>query len=657
MFGLGSSTQLGIGIAVRLHDQFSAQAIRINNTLTQMRKNSTSALNTAVNSYRNQAATIAAGAGLIGMGMYRMAEGGAEYQHIINKVAIVGGKDLNKSRADLTKFANTLSQTFTTTPEQIANAMYENVKSGVTGGLEEITRYQAAVATATGEALEGSEGVAEKLLGIMNAMGMSYKEFPRIANATTAVANATISNVTDIGEAMQYAANTAHLAGLSLEQTLTLVGKLSMAKVTGSAAGTAIGNMIDMLQQAVGPMAAPKKTKALRYMGINPQAIRALMNEGRAMEALEAVDAAARKLPRNDQNAMLKELFNRRGGRGIINAFMAGNKTMQDIRTSAEKGIVGDIAPTQARAMANDLYGEMHLLTNSFHTFRASFVEAVGPTFRVVLAGLAKGLGLVSAFLNTPIGKVMAGLVAVVIPVIAIMFGFRAALLTATIALRGFGALSAVGGFGGLMSGGLGAAGMAGMGALGGLIRKNSLGRYAVAAGQTVTMGGKLYTGGQLLPRAGLAAMGIGGAARGAGLVSKAAGFFGAAGPWITRGLGFMGRMLPIVGAVWTVVDILNIMKDMQAGDEAKTKALDPFTSEYYRNIDLMYMNKTMNKDWYNKAKMSKKEEDRLHMNQNFQVNIDGVSQVAQTMNAVVAMDAMKDLNNKFDFEMPEINP
>src|SRR5690606_34860077 len=111
-------------------------------------------------------------------------------------------------------------KTFTRTPMEIASAMFENIKQGVRGGLEEITKYQIATAVATDEAIGGPNGVAANLLNIMNAFDLPQSKFKDVANAITAVSNATQANVYDLGEAMQYGAFTSKQFGLSMELTL-----------------------------------------------------------------------------------------------------------------------------------------------------------------------------------------------------------------------------------------------------------------------------------------------------------------------------------------------------------------------------------------------------------------------------------------------------
>jgi TP901 family phage tail tape measure protein len=665
MFGLGSQSQLGIGIALSLHDNFSAQAAKINQQLIQMRKQSTSALGAAVTDYRNRAAGIAAASAALTYGMYNMAEQGAKFQHTINQVAIVGGKDLGRTRAQLTAFANQLSQTFARDPQEIAETLFENVKAGVTKGLTEITKYQLAVAASTDEALSGPGGVGEKLLGTMNAFGLKMgdvyeaggqkmSQFARVANGVTAAANATMASVNNIGEAMQYFGASASQSNISLEQALTLIGKLSQSKIQGSSAGTALMNMTQQLMNTVGPLASKKKLTAIRMLGIDPNHLRGMIDHGHMYDALELVDAQSRKLGIAERGSILNRIFNNRGGRGIANAFLGGDKSLSSIRSEIEKGIVGDVAIKQSKAMTNDLYSDMNKLHAAFTTLKADVARALGPSLRTVLGWLGGVTRVLGAILKTPVGSVLANLALVATSVVGVMFAFRAALLTTTIALRGFAGASSVGGFGSLFRGSLGMIGNAGMGGLGGQISKNASGRWMVNAGQTITHGGKIYKGGQLLPSSFLTGIGLAGSGGAAGVGSKLAGYLGKAAPFLGRAMGFMGELLPVVGWVIAGVTVTQAIYDLFKKSEAKKdKApLDPVFQAYYRNLDNQVLGTFMSKDWYNKSQQARA--DQLHLNQNLILNVDGVGAMNQNLQKSVALTQFNQVASQFNVELPE---
>ena len=66
MLSLGSNAQLGIGIALKLHDQFSPGARAANQTLKELQKNSLNAIASQARAYRDGALGVAAGAAAAG---------------------------------------------------------------------------------------------------------------------------------------------------------------------------------------------------------------------------------------------------------------------------------------------------------------------------------------------------------------------------------------------------------------------------------------------------------------------------------------------------------------------------------------------------------------------------------------------------------------
>lgn len=652
MFGLGSQSQLGIGIAVRLHDQFSNQARNVNNQLLAMRKNANSALMGAMKDYRNNSLMIATGAAGVSLGIFGMVKAASEYDHVINQISIIGGKQLGKTRKELSAFAQELSSTFPTTPFEIADIMAENVRQGVTGSLEEITRYQVAVGIATKEAVAGEQGVARGLLGIMGSMDLAMSEFPRVANAVTAVANSSMSSVFSINEAMQYFANTAKMAGLNVEQTLAMVGRLSQANIPGSSMGTALMNMIRHATMSVGSFQSPKNKKAWAMLGISSDEVVNLINQGRWFDLIGMVDQATRGMARQPKQMLLGQVFGIRGVRGLLNLFGNANpeQTLQAYYQKALAGGRTDIAMKQGKAMANDTWSDIIKIGTAIARFGIQLLNAGRPVIRVLLGIVTKVVDVFGYILSTPIGNVLAGIAVVGAPLIAILFAFRAAALTATIALRGFAMASSVGGFGGLLRGGLGAAGMARFGPMGGAFTRTVAGRMTVAPGQTVNFGGKVYKGGQLLPQAFASSMGISSVFQKAGT-----GFFSKAGPMLGRMLGFGLKWLPVIGGIWMGIDLL---KGIFGNTNKQRKEVDPLIMQYYKNLDQQLLGMSApGASFYDQAGISYAEflkqydeKAAAKLNQTININLDGQN----SQQLLLQQTLEKNLNNTMDFEMPD---
>lgn len=668
MIGLGSTSQLGIGIAVRLHDQFSNRAKAINQQLVAMRKNSMSALSGAMTSYRNQAAVIAGGAAAVSAGMYNMVEAAAEYDHLINKVVIIGGKGLGRTRKELDQFARSMNEAFpASSPREIAELMGENVRAGITKGLEEITKYQLAVATATSESVNT---VGLGMIGMMNSFnlvpdkmydvggkmvsGMSY-----IANGISQAANLSMASVSDLTESMQYFAPIAQEAGMTFEQSLAILAKLGNRTVLGSKAGVWSANAIQHLINNVGMFMGKKDVVAWAGLGIDPNKMVEAINSGKLYEAFAMIDKAASRLPRQPKSTLLNAIFGERGGKAVINAFTGQGafQSTEDLRGGIISGIQGDIAQKQAKAMSNDVWTDIKRVGGAIARFGIEFLNAARPTLRVFFAIVSKVISFGEWILSTNIGKVLAGIAVVAVPLVAILFAFRAAALTATIALRGFSTAASIGGFGGLLRGGLGMAGMGRMGQYGGQMVRNAAGRWTVAAGQTISHAGKVYKGGQLLPGAFLAGMGMGGFGGGAAATGAAArGFFGKALSWGGRALGMFGRFLPIVGGVFMAVDLLQGILELTGKKNEEYKPLDPVFQNYYRHLDEQLFGMGQTRDWYNRHEMSLGQYQEMQkqappqFNQQLNINLDGTP----VFNKMMQMQGEQMLNNNMNFEMPE---
>lgn len=643
---------MGIGIAISLQDKFSGTASKVTQSIANMKNQANSAVIGAMRNYRNYAAGIAATSALATRAMYGMAEAGAEFGHKINQVAIVGGRELGKTRKQLTDFSLQMDKVFTQTPTEIANAMFENVKSGVTNGLQEITKYQIAVATATDEVLGGENGVAFGLLSIMNAMNLSYKQFPRIANAVTAAANASQASVIGLNESMQYFANTAHLSNMGLEETLALLAKLSQSGIRGSAAGTAASNMVNYLEKNVGPFRGKRANKAWAMLGINPDEIAQLVNSGNLTSALDIISQRAAKMSIVNRKSVLNSLFNIRGERALENLFNDSDptKTFGALKQQIMAGTKSDIAMSQSKRMMNDLQGDIKHFANQVTNFKVAFTEAVGPLVRWAIKLGSAIMGIATSILKTPIGKIFAGIAMVTVPLIGVLFAFRAAALTAAIALNGFSASAGAGGFRNLFGAGMD---MFSAGRGGAAVKMNKAGRAYVAAGQAINFEGKVFKAGQILPNAFMAGgmgskvgnfLGMGSMMSGMGWGAKLSGFASKALPWLGKLVGFGFKWLPVIGWVWAIVDILDDIFGI-----FKKKERDP-VRDYYNN---QLHNQTMKKLF--------PERQLAVPFESWQAINGGHDKLLQTINIVtpdgkkimsqqVEQKMLNDMNNQFNF-------
>jgi TP901 family phage tail tape measure protein len=653
MIGLGSRTQLGIGIGVYLEDRFSKRAQQLNETLKNLHKNSFGHVDRAAREYRNSSATIAAAAGIATVAMVQAAIKGSEFEHSMRQIKIIAGSELPDSLDSITSKAEKMANQFGKMPSDVAYAMLENVRAGITQDLDYVTQKQIQLAVSANEALEGQEGVAFGILSIMgqynlkatqmvDVAGMQVKAIDAIANGLQVAANKSMASVNDINVAMQYFGDTAMRTNMSLEESLALVAQMSQGGIRGSSAGVAAANLVQHLINNTGELAGPKKQWALAQTGISQEHVRNMVNQGRIYDLLQDFAAGIAKLDEYTQGTVTHQLFGVRGNRGLATAFQAllkgsaqgrnelGVNTLKD---QIVAGIKNDTLTKQVGAMMNDAFTDINKFTAQLDILRNQFVRAAGPVIRWVTQFGTAVLRVAGTILETPIGKILAGIAVVAAPLIAIMFAFRAAVVTASFALRGFAMQAAtnaaVGRYGGswmgtLTGGVLG--GPTGAGAHGGL-KKNKSGAWYVPAGQTWTnpQTGQLYKAGKIVPQsAAQGAMGVG------QLAGKATGLLGT----IARGA---GRLFPIAMAVMGIWELFKMI----AGDPDEGKGR-PELMAYQQAL----FRASLSSPDFKKALDSNNKQ----LNQNLVVNIDGVKATEKRITGLLS----DNMNTQFDHQLPD---
>ncbi|MDX9717176.1 MAG: phage tail tape measure protein, partial [Thauera sp.] len=168
------------------------------------------------------------------------------------------------------------------------------------------------LATAGGVGLgEASDYIAKAVAG----MGLSFAEAGRVADVLAMGANASNTSVTGLAQALSYAAPLASSLGLSVEQTVAIIGKFADAGIDASRAGTALNSVLAQFSnpsskfreelsaagittsdfdQALRQLAAagPAGQRAINAVGQEAgPALRALLNQG-----IDSLDALKGKL-------------------------------------------------------------------------------------------------------------------------------------------------------------------------------------------------------------------------------------------------------------------------------------------------------------------------------------------------------------------------
>lgn len=223
---------------------------------------------------------------------------------------------------------------------------------------------------------------AEITTATMAQFGLAAEDTGKIGDVLIKTANSSSAGLIDMGEALKYAGETAHSAGISLEETTAMIGVLANAGVKGSQAGTAIRAMLS------GFRAPTKQGKsALAFLGINTKdkkgnlrPIEELLTEiEKSMDKKFGVGkagnrrAALMKAIVGEEAASSSSILTKSAATGGLGEAIAGNN-----------GAAGTAARVAAE-MADNTAGAAAELDSALEELQLTVADQVLPTFRELI--------------------------------------------------------------------------------------------------------------------------------------------------------------------------------------------------------------------------------------------------------------------------------
>lgn len=179
------------------------------------------------------------------------------------------------------------------------------------------------------------------------------------------------TNIIALGEALKYGGLSAKEAGLSIEETTAVFGKLADAGLRGSIGGTSFMNMLNKLNKP-----SSKATAILDKLRIKTRGA-----GGRLLKMPELVDNLRKGLSKltheGERNAAMTELFGLRGQRAYQALASAGGAALQELTDDlfASSFGIGAAAEAAEKRLDNFL-GSIKLFASSLE---AATIEFFGP--------------------------------------------------------------------------------------------------------------------------------------------------------------------------------------------------------------------------------------------------------------------------------------
>jgi len=280
--------------------------------------------------------------------------------------------------------AKLLGRTTSYTAAQVAAAMLELGRAGFDPSeIETAIGSVLSLARATGIDLAEATNIAGNTL---RSFGLQANELGRVADVLTAAANNSAQTLTDLGEAMKYAAPVADAYGLTLEQTAKALGALANFGIKGSMAGNTLKNI--MLQ-----LAKPEVREQIEALGVA-----VTDSEGNFRDLggiLTDLGKAMADLPRPERLALMDELFGKRAVAGGIKLTAAGFERLNEAIDHA-----AGTAGRTAKVMDSGIGGAMRRLWSAVEGVAIAAGEALAPAISALAEKLSAAAGYVARLLE-----------------------------------------------------------------------------------------------------------------------------------------------------------------------------------------------------------------------------------------------------------------
>lgn len=297
---------------------------------------------------------------------------------------------------------------------QVANLQTEYAKLGFTNAqIEGVTGSTLALAQATDTELGRA---AEVVGGTLRGFGMDVSQTGHLADVMAQSFSSSALDMEKFADSMKYVAPVANAAGMSIEETTAMVGLLANAGISGSQAGTNLRRIISELGTGSEPVA--EKIKQLAERGITMQ-------------------GAMDEVGRSAQSALI---------------VLSKSADQIDPMTASLKAADG-AAQGMADTMSDTAYGSLKEFESAWEGLKIQFGEIVAKALRPLLDVLGSLFNFFTELpgpVQTTI-TVIAGLAAVVGPIIWLIGSFQSALLAlrsatwlSTAATSAWGAVTAI---------------------------------------------------------------------------------------------------------------------------------------------------------------------------------------------------------------------
>src|SRR5690625_4310811 len=373
---------------------------------------------------------VATGAGLaIAAGLGKSVKTAANFEQAMSNVKAISGAtgdDFNSLRDKAIEMGNATMFSASESADAMANLAQMGWETDqIMGGIEHTLN----LAAAGGLELADSAMI---MANSMNQFGMDASEADRVADVFAYTAANAGTDVTQLGDAMQYAGANAAAAGMSIEEASAFIGVLGDAGITGSKAGTSLNAMLRDLKQNSedGAIAVGEQSVALYD---------AEGNMRNMPEVIGEIISATETMSNEQRDAALSTIF---GDQALVGFNAIASKGADSVSDLADElNDSGGAAKNMADEMKDNLLGALMELGSAFEGVQIAIGTALIPAILAVaewLKSLADWFNNRSKRTETvlAVGVALSAILLIVGGGFLLLVGFLPAILSGFAALK-----------------------------------------------------------------------------------------------------------------------------------------------------------------------------------------------------------------------------
>lgn len=326
--------------------------------------------------------------------------------------------------------AKALGASTSFTAVEVAELMTELGRAGFAATqIDTMTEAVLNLSRATGTEAATASGI---MAATIRQFSLGAEDATRVADGLTAAANMSFNSVESLGEAMSYAGPVALDFGVSLEETLAVLGTLGNLGIQGSNAGTTLRRLLTIT--------GAEAEKLKKIFGVT---FKEAGNARSLVDVLEEVNKATEHMGTAERSEKFNEAFGLLGITGASAISKSAGSTRELLKAIQE---AGGVAEDTAKQMDAGLGGSFRILLSAIEGVAIAIGEALAPAVQGIASKASGFLSVVTQLIGENqrlILGVTAG-IASVAGLGAAMVGTGIAIKVAGIAMIGLSGILAV---------------------------------------------------------------------------------------------------------------------------------------------------------------------------------------------------------------------